>query len=171
MGSGAFGLIHHGEVTSVICSSCGHKNLNENAPYCGHCGKPLRTAAPEAEDGQTGKGQFSGTTPHSAQRASKKAVAIAILIVIAAVTGLVIVHRSRTNITTPEGSASTATNSSTPAAPPDQAPQPESTPPPPAPQPDSASSASAPAFTPGRNRAARTTSMKSVVAISEVEKD
>lgn len=134
----------------MICSFCGHQNLNENAPFCGQCGKPVGIAISKAESGQAGKSQLASTAPHGARIFSKKAGAIAALIIFVAITGLVIVRRSRTNVAVPTGSASTTTNdSAAPAEPAAALPQPQSTAPSAAPQPDSASSATTPSFTPG----------------------
>jgi outer membrane protein OmpA-like peptidoglycan-associated protein len=33
----------------LVCPSCGYKNLNDNAPFCGGCGKPLHAAPVTSE--------------------------------------------------------------------------------------------------------------------------
>jgi hypothetical protein len=112
----------------VVCPSCGYKNPTENAPFCGGCGKFLRGVAPSAEDGQPGKEQLSGKTPHAARRLSKKTAAISVFILTIAVTGLVIVYRSRANVASQAGQVSTAANGSPdPVAAPVASPQPENT--------------------------------------------
>lgn len=111
----------------MICPSCGYKNSNDDAPFCGGCGNPLRIVAPRSEDGQHSKDQLSGKAPRAA-RLSKKTSAISVFILTIAVTGLVIVYRSRANVASQAGPTSAVSNGSPdPVAPPVASPQPEST--------------------------------------------
>ncbi len=135
----------------MICPLCGHKNLNDDAPFCGGCGKPFAVAAPEIEEISPSRDQPSGAGLPRARTLSKTTIGVATLLVclVIGVGGLVIVHRSRATAAKQAGSTSTATNGSGDAVPPAVPPESESTPATSGSQPDSAGSTPAGAFSPG----------------------
>jgi cytoskeletal protein RodZ len=130
----------------VLCPSCGYKNPNEDAPFCGGCGKPLGIAALKEAKGAATKDQVSSGTPH--RTLSKKTLGITTLVVCAAIVlgGLVIVYHLRSNAAKEADSATTGTNDSTAPAEPAPPQETESTPAVPASQPNGPSSPPTAAF-------------------------
>jgi hypothetical protein len=80
----------------VVCPSCGYKNANESAPFCGRCGKPLGGAAPVGDRDSSSTDHLAKAESHEARKSSKRIVGIAALLVCLAIAGggLVILHRS-----------------------------------------------------------------------------
>ena len=80
----------------MVCPSCGYKNANESAPFCGRCGKPLGGAAPVGDRDSSSTDHLAKTESHQARKSSKRIVGIAALLVCLAIAGggLVILHRS-----------------------------------------------------------------------------
>lgn len=142
----------------MVCPSCGYKNLNDNAPFCGGCGKPLGIAAPTGEEDplsgeidQASNKQPSGAGLHITRTFPKKTVGIVTFLVclVIAVTGAVFVHRSRANAATESGSTSTGPSNSGDVAPPAASLGSDSAPATPASQADSTGSSLASIFAPG----------------------
>jgi len=108
----------------VVCPSCGYKNVNESAPFCGGCGSPLAVTAPPRDQSRPSTDQIIKTEPHDARKSPKRIAGIAALVVCLAIAGggLVVLHRSgllsranstaRTNATktsfTPESAGATS---------------------------------------------------------------
>lgn len=80
----------------MVCPSCGYKNVNESAPFCGGCGRPLAIAAPPGDQGPPSPDHLIKTELHHAQKSPKWIVRIAALVVCLAIAGggLVVLHRS-----------------------------------------------------------------------------
>jgi outer membrane protein OmpA-like peptidoglycan-associated protein len=87
----------------VVCGSCGHQNVNDNASFCGGCGSPLHTAPvpPEmlpatAEPSSPSIAHPAAGKLQDARKSSKRIVGIvAVLVCLAVVAGgLVLLHRS-----------------------------------------------------------------------------
>jgi outer membrane protein OmpA-like peptidoglycan-associated protein len=81
----------------VVCPSCGYKNVNESAPFCGGCGKPLAVAAPPRDQGPSSTDHLIKTEARAARKSSKWIVGITVLVVCLAIAGggLVVLRRSR----------------------------------------------------------------------------
>ena len=94
------------------CRACGHKNLNENAPFCGGCGKPLKTDTAIAERPASTGGSAQGEA--AARRRSRALVLAGALCLLAGAVALVIWHYSRGS---GEGKIASRPASSAPAAP------------------------------------------------------
>jgi outer membrane protein OmpA-like peptidoglycan-associated protein len=80
----------------VVCPSCGYKNENQSAPFCGGCGRPLGAPAPLGDQGPPSTDHFTEPESPAARKSSKRIVGIAVLLVCLAVAaaGFVIWHRS-----------------------------------------------------------------------------
>src|SRR5271157_3128581 len=79
----------------MVCSSCGYKNVNESAPFCGGCGKPLGVARAFGDQGSPSTDHLTKSELHHARKSSKLIVVIATFLVCSAIAGvgLVILHR------------------------------------------------------------------------------
>jgi len=105
----------------VVCPSCGYEIPNENAPFCGACGKPL-AAPPAVVQIRPGTDHVAKSELQSAKKSSKWVVGIAASLVCLAIAGggLVISRRAHlgTRATTPSSAAdSSSAVSPVPAAP------------------------------------------------------
>jgi outer membrane protein OmpA-like peptidoglycan-associated protein len=105
----------------VICPSCGHRNVNENAPFCGGCGKPVSASATTPANAPASRTGFADQPGPSkvAQRSRWLTATAAILIggtvAVAGVISFTAWHRSRTSAgshETPVSSASTTSAAS-----------------------------------------------------------
>lgn len=130
------------------CPSCGYKNRNDDAPFCGGCGKPLAIVAAKQGEGIATKNQVSSGAPR--RTLSKKTLGITALVCLAiAVAGLVIAHHPRASAAKQADSTTTATKDSTAPIKAAASPETESTPAVPASQPNAPSSPPTAASTPG----------------------
>ena len=100
----------------MVCPSCGYKNVNEGAPFCGGCGKPLAVAAPPGDQNPSSTDHLIKTESRDARKSPMRIVGIASVLVCLAIAGggLVVLHRSglltRAHFTA-RTSASTASSS------------------------------------------------------------
>lgn len=142
----------------MVCPSCSYKNVNDNALFCGGCGKPLVITAAKpgagalsAEIVQLSKDQLPGGGPLAARTLSRTTVAIAALLVclVIGVGELVLVHHSRANAAKLADSTSTGTNDSAATTQPTTSQETESASAASGSQPDSTGANPAAVFTPG----------------------
>lgn len=127
----------------MICPSCGHHNLNENAPFCGGCGKPLVVSSESSESSGLSHAIGTGKQPATKSRKWIGGITAAFVCLAIAVAVVISVRHFRggtPGMSTPKSSMSGSAGLSSSTSPP-------STPAPSAP--DSSTSGSSTASSPG----------------------